>query len=108
MKVYLDNCCFNRPYDDQSHLRIRLEAEAKLKIQEEIRNGSFKQCGRSNEGFDSEMIDYYLASMEMSFKETLGQELQPSLCVNGSTFMCVNWMRIGNWQQRTKWFEPLM
>ena len=39
MKVYLDNCCFNRPYDDQSHLRIRLEAEAKLKIQEEIRNG---------------------------------------------------------------------
>ena len=39
MKVYLDNCCFNRPYDDQSHLRIRLEAEAKLKIQEDIRNG---------------------------------------------------------------------
>jgi hypothetical protein len=42
MKVYLDNCCFNRPYDDQSHLRIRLEAEAKLRIQEEIRNGIFK------------------------------------------------------------------
>ena len=39
MKIYLDNCCFNRPYDDQSHLRIRLEAEAKLKIQEDIRNG---------------------------------------------------------------------
>lgn len=39
MKIYLDNCCFNRPYDDQSHLRIRLEAEAKLKIQEETRNG---------------------------------------------------------------------
>ena len=42
MKVYLDNCCFNRPYDDQSHLRIRLESEAKLKIQEEIRNGAYK------------------------------------------------------------------
>ena len=42
MKIYLDNCCFNRPYDDQSHLRIQLEAEAKLKIQEEIRNGSFQ------------------------------------------------------------------
>ena len=42
MKVYLDNCCFNRPYDDQSHLRIRLEAEAKLSIQEEIRNGVFE------------------------------------------------------------------
>lgn len=42
MKVYLDNCCFNRPYDDQSHLRIRLETEAKLKIQEETRNGMYK------------------------------------------------------------------
>ncbi len=42
MKIYLDNCCFNRPYDDQSHLRIRLEAEAKMKIQEDIRKGDFK------------------------------------------------------------------
>lgn len=36
MKIYLDNCCFNRPFDDQSQIRIRLESEAKLKIQEEI------------------------------------------------------------------------
>lgn len=40
--MYLDNCCFNRPYDDQSKIRIRLEAEAKLSIQEEIRKGAFK------------------------------------------------------------------
>ena len=26
--VYLDNCCLNRPFDDQSQPRIRLEAEA--------------------------------------------------------------------------------
>ena len=38
MRVYLDNCCFNRPFDDQSQIRIRLESEAKLKIQEEIQN----------------------------------------------------------------------
>jgi hypothetical protein len=38
MRVYLDNCCFNRPFDDQRHLRIRLEAEAKLSIQEAIRD----------------------------------------------------------------------
>jgi hypothetical protein len=37
MKIYLDNCCFNRPFDDQSQIRIRLESEAKLAIQEEIR-----------------------------------------------------------------------
>ena len=39
MKIYLDVCCFNRPFDDQSQLRIRLESEAKLKIQEDIRAG---------------------------------------------------------------------
>lgn len=37
MKIYLDNCCFNRPFDDQSQIRVRLEAEAKFKIQEEVR-----------------------------------------------------------------------
>lgn len=42
MKIYLDNCCFNRPFDDQSQLRIKIEAEAKLKIQEEIRAGKFQ------------------------------------------------------------------
>jgi len=40
MKIYLDNCCFNRPFDDQKQLRIKLETEAKLKIQEDIRLGS--------------------------------------------------------------------
>lgn len=28
MKIYMDNCCLNRPFDDQSNLRIHLEAEA--------------------------------------------------------------------------------
>jgi predicted nucleic acid-binding protein len=42
MKIYLDNCCFNRPFDDQSQIRIRLESEAKLEIQKEIRAGKVK------------------------------------------------------------------
>ena len=36
MKIYLDNCCFNRPYDDQTQLRIELETKAKLFIQQQI------------------------------------------------------------------------
>jgi len=36
IKVYLDNCCFNRPYDDQTQLRIELETKAKLHIQQSI------------------------------------------------------------------------
>jgi predicted nucleic acid-binding protein len=36
MRIYLDNCCFNRPFDDQGQIRIRLEAEAKLFIQQQV------------------------------------------------------------------------
>ena len=39
MLVYLDNCCYNRPYDDQKDFIIRLETEAKLFIQEQIQLG---------------------------------------------------------------------
>jgi len=38
MRIYLDNCALNRPFDDQSHIRIRLESEAKLYLQEKITN----------------------------------------------------------------------
>ncbi|MCM1136410.1 MAG: hypothetical protein NC400_12650 [Clostridium sp.] len=37
MKIYLDNCSYNRPYDDQSQMRIYLETQAKLHIQDMIR-----------------------------------------------------------------------
>ncbi|MEI8141101.1 MAG: PIN domain-containing protein [bacterium] len=36
MKIYLDNCCFNRPFDDQCQIRVRLESEAKLEVQARI------------------------------------------------------------------------
>lgn len=38
-RVYLDNCCFNRPFDDPLTLIIRLEADAKLHIQKQIQDG---------------------------------------------------------------------
>ncbi len=42
MKIYLDNCCLNRPYDDQSSQRISLETQALLYIQGLIRNGDVR------------------------------------------------------------------
>ena len=42
LKLYLDNCCFNRPFDDQGFIKIRLETEAKLFIQEKIKLGEYK------------------------------------------------------------------
>lgn len=34
----MDNCCYNRPYDNQSQIRIHLETQAKLYIQGLIKN----------------------------------------------------------------------
>jgi predicted nucleic acid-binding protein len=42
LKLYLDNCCFNRPFDDQSQLKIYLETQAKLAIQEKILAGEYQ------------------------------------------------------------------
>lgn len=39
MLIYLDLCCFNRPFDDQAQSRIRLETEAKVAIQQHLRDG---------------------------------------------------------------------
>lgn len=36
-RIYLDVCCLNRPFDDLSQNRIRLEAEAVLSIYEKCR-----------------------------------------------------------------------
>jgi hypothetical protein len=33
LNIYLDHCSYKRPYDDQTQLRIELEAKAKMYIQ---------------------------------------------------------------------------
>jgi predicted nucleic acid-binding protein len=35
-RIYLDNCCYNRPFDDQNQIRINLETQAKLHKQQLI------------------------------------------------------------------------
>jgi len=42
MRLYLDICTFNRPFDDQNQLKIKLETEAKLYIQQGIINGTYE------------------------------------------------------------------
>ncbi|MGI9107483.1 MAG: PIN domain-containing protein [Pyrinomonadaceae bacterium] len=50
-KVYLDVCCLNRPFDDQTHDRIHLEAEAVLLILTHVERGRWQWIG-------SETLDY--------------------------------------------------
>ena len=51
MLIYLDVCCLNRPFDDQTQERIRLEAEAVLLILERCQAGTWQLLG-------SEAVDY--------------------------------------------------
>ncbi len=51
MKIYLDVCCLNRPFDDQTRDRIHLESEAVVLILKNIRS-------RDWEWVNSEVVDY--------------------------------------------------
>lgn len=52
--VYLDVCCLNRPFDDQSQDRIRLESEAVLTILFNCETGKWRLM-------NSEIIEYELS-----------------------------------------------
>ena len=56
MKLYLDVCCLNRPFDDQLQNRVRLEAEAVLSILELAGSGALEIIG-------SDIIDDELSQM---------------------------------------------
>ena len=42
LKIYLDNCCYNRPFDNQKDLAIHEETNAKLFIQSLIKYKSLE------------------------------------------------------------------
>ena len=80
-RIYLDNCCYNRPYDDQSYISISLETQAKLHIQDLIIKQEFElatsyilRYENSQNPYEmkreaiSKFIDDYL---DESFKEEL-------------------------------------
>ncbi|WP_373529089.1 hypothetical protein [Nostoc sp.] len=43
--IYLDVCCLNRPFDDQTQERIFLEAEAVLRILAIVQMGDWRLQG---------------------------------------------------------------
>ncbi|MHA2299073.1 MAG: type II toxin-antitoxin system VapC family toxin [Candidatus Hodarchaeales archaeon] len=45
MRIYLDICCLNRPFDDQSDSKIHLESEAVLTILDKVENDEWKLIG---------------------------------------------------------------
>lgn len=45
MRIYLDICTIQRPFDDASQLRVHVEAEAFLRILERIESGEIQLVG---------------------------------------------------------------
>ncbi|HAJ79188.1 MAG TPA: PIN domain-containing protein [Fibrobacteres bacterium] len=57
MRVYLDVCCLNRPFDNQQQPRIRLESEAVLLILRYCEQGIF-------EWLTSEIVDFEIEQIK--------------------------------------------
>jgi predicted nucleic acid-binding protein len=51
--IYLDVCCLNRPFDDQTQHRILLESEAIIAILERCESGQYRLLG--SEAVDKEI-----------------------------------------------------
>ena len=60
-RIYLDVCCYCRPFDDQRQERIRLEAEAVLLILNNCQKGIWDLIG-------SEVIDFEISKIPNQIK----------------------------------------
>ena len=49
MRVYLDNCCYNRPFDPQDQLWVAIETSAKMRVQALMRSGQDYTEWRKNQ-----------------------------------------------------------
>jgi len=75
MKIYLDNCSFNRPFDDQAQIRIRIEAEAKLYLQTLIDQGKLELVW-------SYILDYENMANPYEFRQLVIKKWKKKATVN--------------------------
>lgn len=82
MKIYLDNCCYNRPFDDQTQERIHLESEAILLVLQRGQSGIYKIVGSDILEFEIERMQdvvkkqrvndlYKVAAANICYEESL-------------------------------------
>jgi predicted nucleic acid-binding protein len=68
MKIYLDNCTLQRPFDDQSQSRIKIESEAVLEIIHAIEIGKI-------ELISSEILEYELEISKQPLRIEFGKKI---------------------------------
>ena len=66
MRIYLDMCCYNRPYDDQSQLKVALEAQSKLHIQNLIKEGKLDLIGSYTLDYENSRNPYEMRRKSIS------------------------------------------
>ena len=59
MKVYLDNCVLNRPFDDQTRERIYLETQAFLILLKYIENRDIELINSIINTYEADSISYF-------------------------------------------------
>ena len=80
--IYLDVCCLNRPFDDQTQPRIRLESEAILLILDRVEAGGWNWVGSDVLRFEVEQTPDPERRLRVStLMESIGTiiELGPSV-----------------------------
>lgn len=71
MKIYLDVCCLNRPFDDQTQDRIHLEAEAILAVLNYSRMSGWKVIGSDAIDFEIGRIPDHDKRLKVQILSTL-------------------------------------
>ena len=89
MRVYLDNCCYNRPFDEQAQLRVVLETLAKLKIQQQMRDGVLEYVWSSVLDFEiskSRFLDRSLQIMPWAKGAVINVQIDDSIRFRAKEF----------------------
>ena len=66
MRIYLDTCCYNRPYDNDVQLMVRLEAQCKLHIQSMVKAGLITLVSSYMLLYECEHIPYEIRHTNIS------------------------------------------
>ena len=78
IKIYLDNCSYNRPFDNQLQKKIRLETEAKLFIQADVRANRYSLVWSFMLDFENDNNPYEEKRNAVALWEFIADEYCPS------------------------------
>jgi len=78
MRIYLDHCTFNRPFDDQRSIKIQLETSAKLYIQNQIKKKMY------------DLVWSYMSDLENSNNPNIENKMSIQIWENIAKIKCIS------------------